>query len=44
MLHTGTYNLYDFDSYTIALKNPGAEPDYVGRLVKENGRYKLIPP
>jgi len=42
-LHTDTNNLYDFDSYAIALKNPGAEPDYVGRLVQENGRYKIVP-
>ena len=42
-LRTDTKGLYDFDSYTIALQNPGAEPDYIGQLVKINGQYKIIP-
>lgn len=42
-LRTDTKGLYDFDSYTIALRNPGAEPDYIGQLVKINGQYKIIP-
>jgi hypothetical protein len=42
-LRTDTKGLYDFDSYTIALRNPGAEPDYIGQLVQINGQYKIIP-
>jgi hypothetical protein len=36
--------LYDYDSYVLAVANPGLEPDYVGKLVNDKGRYKIVPP
>lgn len=43
VLRIDTDELYDFESYNFALKTPGADPEYVGQLVSENGRYKLVP-
>ena len=43
-LRTETMGLYDYDSYVLAVANPGLEPDYVGKLVNEKGRYKIVPP
>ena len=42
-LRTDTNGLYEFDSYTLALANPGLEPEYIGQLVNENGRYRIVP-
>lgn len=41
-LRTDTMELYTYASYEQAVKNPGIEPDYVGRLVNENGAYKIV--
>ena len=43
VLRKDTMELYSFDSYNHALVNPGLEPEYIGRLVNENGRYKIVP-
>jgi hypothetical protein len=43
-LRTETMGLYDYDSYVLAVANPGLEPDYVGKLVNDKGRYKIVPP
>jgi hypothetical protein len=34
--------LYDYESYKIALENPGLEPEYIGQLVNESGKYKIV--
>jgi hypothetical protein len=43
VLRKDTMGLYSFDSYNRALENPGLEPEYIGLLVNENGRYKIVP-
>ena len=42
VLRKDTMELYNYDSYNRALENPGIEPEYIGRLVNENGRYKIV--
>jgi len=41
-LRKDTMGLYNFDSYKIAVENPGLEPEYIGKLVNENGKYRII--
>jgi hypothetical protein len=33
--------VYDMDSYKQALQNPNVEPALVGKLIKEDGKYKI---
>ena len=40
-LRTDTMEVYDMDSYKQALQNPNIEPALVGKLIKENGKYKI---
>jgi hypothetical protein len=34
--------LYDYESYNNALNNPNVEPKRIGKLVKEQGQFKII--
>ena len=40
-LRKDTMEVYDMDSYKLALQNPNIEPALVGKLIKENGKYKI---
>jgi len=40
-LRKDTMEVYDMDSYKQALQNPNIEPALVGRLIKEDGKYKI---
>ena len=40
-LKIDTNELYDYTSYNNALSNPNIEPIYKGKLIKENGQYKI---
>ena len=40
-LRKDTMEVYDMDSYKQALQNPNIEPTLIGKLVKEEGRYKI---
>jgi hypothetical protein len=42
VLRRDTMGLYDYESYKIALENPGLEPEYIGQLVNESGKYKIV--
>jgi len=41
-LNVDTNDLYTYESYEQARTNPGIEPKYVGRLVNENGAYRIV--
>jgi hypothetical protein len=40
-LRTETMEVYDMDSYKQAVQNPNMEPTLVGKLIKEDGKYKI---
>ena len=40
-LRKDTMELYDMDSYQQALQNPNVEPYLLGKMIKENGKYKI---
>jgi len=40
-LRTDTMEVYDMDSYKQALQNPNVEPTLVGKLIKDDGKYKI---
>jgi len=40
-LRKDTMEIYDIFSYNQALQNPNIEPVLVGRLIKEDGKYKI---
>lgn len=40
-LNNDTMDVYDYESYLKA-KESGSEPTYIGKLVKQNGQYKLV--
>jgi hypothetical protein len=41
-LRKETMELYDYESYNNALNNPNVEPKRIGKLVKEQGQFKII--
>jgi hypothetical protein len=40
-LRKDTMELYDMNSYQQALQNPNTEPYLLGKMIKENGKYKI---
>ena len=42
ILKKDTRELYDYNQYNNALSNPNIEPARVGKLVEEDGRFKII--
>ena len=42
VLKKDTMELYDYNSYNDALINPNIEPKRKGKLVKENGQFKIV--
>ena len=42
VLKKDTMELYDYSSYNDALINPNIEPKRKGKLVKENGQFKIV--
>jgi|SaaInlV_150m_DNA_2_1039686.scaffolds.fasta_scaffold01461_6 hypothetical protein len=42
ILKKDTRELYDYNQYNNALSNPNIEPARVGKLVKEDGRFKIV--
>ena len=42
ILREETKEVYDYDSYQEALKNPGVKPILLGKLEKKDGKYRII--
>ena len=42
VLKKDTMELYDYNSYNDALINPNIEPKRKGKLIKENGQFKIV--
>ena len=40
---TPTDKVYEYDSYIAAIKTPGVTPKYIGRLVKKDRTYTIVP-
>ena len=34
--------VYDIESYKLALEHPGVNPIYIGKLVREDGKVKIV--